>query len=207
VSAPFDARLIPLILSLGLDTFALSTALGVAPLPARTRLRLALTFAAAEGLMPAVGLFLGRPLGDAIGGWAVYIAAALLIGTGVWLLREGLENDADADANDADDDAPGGEAAKIMSAATARGLPLVGIALSVSLDELAMGFSFGVLRVPVVPALVAIALQALVVSLTGQWIGQRVGATLGERAEVLAGVVLCLLGVGFIVARTLGMSV
>ena len=33
---PFDARLIPLILSLGLDTFALSTALGVAPLPART---------------------------------------------------------------------------------------------------------------------------------------------------------------------------
>jgi len=199
VSTPFDARLIPLILSLGLDTFALSTALGVAPLSARTRLRLALTFAAAEGLMPAVGLFLGRPLGDAIGRWAVYIAAALLVATGVWLLREGLGGD--------DDDEPGGETAKIMRAATARGLPLVGIALSVSLDELAMGFSFGVLRVPVVPALVAIALQALVVSLGGQWIGQRVGAALGERAEVLAGGVLCLLGVGFIVARVLGVSV
>ena len=63
----FDARLVPLILTLGLDTFALSTALGVAPLPARTRLRLALTFATVEGLMPAVGLLLGRPLGDAIG--------------------------------------------------------------------------------------------------------------------------------------------
>ncbi len=200
MSAPFDARLIPLILSLGLDTFALSTALGVAPLPARTRLHLALTFAAAEGVMPAVGLFLGRPLGDAIGGWAVYSAAVLLIGTGAWLLREGLEDDDD-------DDAPGGETAKIMSAATARGLPLVGIALSVSLDELAMGFSFGVLRVPVAPALVAIALQALVVSLGGQWIGQRVGAALGERAEVLAGAILCLLGAGFIVARILELSV
>jgi len=200
VSAPFDARLIPLILSLGLDTFALSTALGVAPLPARTRLRLALTFAMAEGLMPAVGLLLGRPLGTAIGGWALYIAAALLIGTGVWMLREGLEDDDD------DDDEPGGEASKIMSAATARGLPLVGIALSVSLDELAMGFSFGVLRVAVAPALIAIALQALVVSLGGQWIGQRMGAALGERAEVLAGVVLCLLGVGFIVARLLGVA-
>jgi manganese efflux pump family protein len=196
----FDARLVPLILSLGLDTFALSTALGVAPLPARTRLRLALTFATAEGLMPAVGLLLGRPLGDAIGTGAVYIAAVLLIGTGVWLLREGLEDDDDAD------DKPGGEAARIMSAAMARGWPLLGIALSVSLDELAMGFSFGVLRVPVVPALGAIALQALVVSVIGQWIGRRVGAALGERAEMAAGVVLCLLGLAVGLGRLAGFS-
>ncbi len=192
-----DARLAALILSLGLDTFALSTALGVAPLPARTRLRLALTFAAAEGLMPAVGLLLGRPLGDAIGRWAVYAAAVLLVGTGVWLLREGL-------ADDDDDDEPGGEAARIMSAATARGLPLIGIALSVSLDELAVGFSFGVLRLSVAPALAAIALQALVVSLGGQWLGRRVGAALGERAEIAAGAVLCLLGLAFGLGRLLG---
>ena len=196
----FDARLVPLILSLGLDTFALSTALGVAPLPARTRLRLALTFATAEGLMPAVGLLLGRPLGDAIGTGAVYIAAVLLIGTGVWLPREGMEDDDDAD------DEPGGEAARIMSAAMARGWPLLGIALSVSLDELAMGFSFGVLRVPVVPALGAIALQALVVSVIGQWIGRRVGAALGERAEMVAGVVLCLLGLAVGLGRLAGFS-
>jgi putative Mn2+ efflux pump MntP len=196
----FDARLVALILSLGLDTFALSTALGVAPLPGRTRLRLALTFATAEGLMPAVGLLLGRPLGDAIGTGAVYIAAVLLIGTGVWLLREGLEDDDNAD------DEPGGEAARIMSAAMARGWPLLGIALSVSLDELAMGFSFGVLRVPVVPALGAIALQALVVSVIGQWIGQRVGAALGERAEMAAGVVLCLLGLAVGLGRLAGLS-
>jgi manganese efflux pump family protein len=191
--------MVALILSLGLDTFALSTALGVAPLPARTRLRLVLTFATAEGLMPAVGLLLGRPLGDAIGTGAVYIAAVLLIGTGVWLLREGLEDD------DADDE-PGGEAARIMSAAMARGWPLLGIALSVSLDELAMGFSFGVLRVPVVPALVAIALQALVVSVIGQWIGRRMGVALGERAEMAAGVVLCLLGLAVGLGRLAGLS-
>jgi putative Mn2+ efflux pump MntP len=150
--------------------------------------------------VPAVGLLLGRPLGDAIGAGAVYIAAVLLIGTGVWLLREGLEDDDDAD------DEPGGEAARIMSAAMARGWPLLGIALSVSLDELAMGFSFGVLRVPVVPALGAIALQALVVSVIGQWIGQRVGAALGERAEMAAGVVLCLLGLAVGLGRLAGLS-
>jgi len=196
VSSAFDLRLLPLILSLGLDTLALSIALGLAPLPSRTRLRLALTFAAAEGLMPAVGLLIGRPLGQAIGGWAVYIAGVLLLATGLWLLREAM----------AEDDDGGGERGKILSAASARGLPLVGIALSISLDELAMGFSFGVLRLPVVPALIAIALQALVVSLGGQWLGQRVGGALGERAEMAAGVVLCLLGLGFMGARLLGVS-
>ena len=124
----------------------------------------------------------------------------LLIGTGVWLPREGMEDDDDAD------DEPGGEAARIMSAAMARGWPLLGIALSVSLDELAMGFSFGVLRVPVVPALGAIALQALVVSVIGQWIGRRVGAALGERAEMAAGVVLCLLGLAVGLGRLAGFS-
>lgn len=196
MSMAFDARLIPLVLSLGLDTFALSAALGVAPLPARTRLRLALTFAVAEGLMPAVGLLIGRPLGTAIGGWAVYIASALLLGTGVWLLRQGLQDD--------DDDTPGGEVGLIMTAAIARGLPLIGLALSVSLDELAMGFSFGVLHLPVGPALAAIALQALLISLGGQWLGQRVGATIGERAEMVAGVALCLIGLAFGIGHLLG---
>lgn len=78
-----DLGIVPLALSLGLDTFALSATLGVAPLPKRTRVRLALTFAAAEGLMPAVGLLIGRPLSEAIGQWATYAAAALLIATGL----------------------------------------------------------------------------------------------------------------------------
>jgi putative Mn2+ efflux pump MntP len=197
MTATLDARLLPLILSLGLDTLALSIALGLAPLPPRTRLRLALTFAAAEGSMPAIGLLIGRPLGEAIGGWAAVLAGALLIATGLWLLREARDDD--------DDDSS--ERARILSAASARGLPLLGIALSVSLDELAMGFSFGILGVPVVPALVAIALQALVVSLGGQWLGQRVGGALAEHAEVAAGIVLCLLGVDFVGAHLLGVSV
>ena len=197
MSMGFDARLAPLILSLGLDTFALSTALGIAPLSRRVRLRLALTFAAAEGLMPAVGLLVGRPLGQVAGAWAVYLAAALMIGTGLWMLREAREEDDDDD----------GESAALLRAATSRGLPLVGIALSVSMDELAVGFSFGVLRVPVVPALVAIALQAFLVSLLGLWLGRRVGRALGERAEIAAGVVLCLLGVALVVLRLAGAAV
>ena len=192
MSTGLDLRVIPLILSLGLDTFALSTTLGIAPLSRRARLRLALTFAAAEGLMPAVGLLIGRPLGEAVGRWDVYAAAALLVVTGLWMLREGL----------AEDD----ERAQILSLASAQGLTLVGLALSVSLDELVVGFSFGLLRIALAPALVAIALQALLLSLCGLWLGSRVGRALGERAELLAGVVLCLLGIALAVGRLMGLT-
>jgi manganese efflux pump family protein len=142
--------------------------------------------------MPAVGLLIGRPLGQAVGRWDVYAAAALLLVTGLWMLREGL----------AEDD----ERAQILRMASAQGLTLVGLALSVSLDELAVGFSFGVLRIALVPALVAIALQALLLSLCGLWLGSRVGCALGERAELLAGAVLCVLGIALALGRLTGLT-
>ena len=198
MSTALDLRLIPLILSLGLDTFALSTTLGIAPLSRRARLRLALTFAGAEGLMPAVGLLIGRPLGEAVGRWDVYAAAALLLVTGLWMLREGLAED--------DERSSGDERAQILRMTSAQGLTLVGLAFSVSLDELAVGFSFGILRIALVPALVAIALQALLLSLCGLWLGRRLGRALGERAEILAGAVLCVLGIVLAVGHLTGVT-
>jgi putative Mn2+ efflux pump MntP len=56
-------RVLLVVLPLGLDTFALSTVLGALPLARGQRLRIAVVFAAAEGLMPAVGLLLGVPFG------------------------------------------------------------------------------------------------------------------------------------------------
>ena len=67
---------------LGLDTFAVSAALGLQGLPKRERLRVSLLLSAFEMAMPVVGLFLGRGLGAAIGSIAEYVAAAALIGLG-----------------------------------------------------------------------------------------------------------------------------
>ncbi len=186
-------RLVLFVLPLGLDTFALSTLLGMMTLPRRKRIRLALTFALAEGVMPAIGLLLGLPLGSAIGEWSDYLAGVLLMGIGVWMVvKERQEGDEENE-----------EAEKLEKAATTVGWGLVVLALSVSLDELAVGFSFGVLGFPLVPALVLIALQALLVSLAGQWIGRRVGNRLGAWAERLVGPALGLLGLWFLLAHLL----
>ena len=193
-----SVRLVLLVLPLGLDTLALSTVLGVTPLETRTRVRLALTFAAAEGLMPAIGLLLGLPLGTALGSWSGYVAGVLLcgLGTGMWW-KERRERDEDNDAGQ-------GEATKIALAATASGWGIVGLAVSISLDELVAGFSFGVLRVPIIPAVMLIVLQALLVSVAGQWVGRRLGQKLGERAERLIGPAFGALGLCLIAAQVFG---
>ena len=199
-------RLALFVLPLGLDTFALSTVLGVTPLPMRSRVRLALTFAAAEGIMPAVGFVLGFPLGNALGAWSGYLAGALIFGVGAWMwTKERREHD--QDVGEGSHDGPRdrqAEAALMARAAAVTGWALVGLAISVSLDELMVGFSFGVLRIPLAPALILIAAQAFVASVVGQWVGARLGGRLGERAEQLAGPALCLLGMWFIVAQVFG---
>ena len=143
--------------------------------------------------MPAAGLLLGVPLGNTIGAGSDVVSGVLLIGIGIWLWwKEQREQDDDE-----------GEAATLARAATSVGWGVVGLAVSVSLDELAIGFSFGVLSFPLVPALILIALQALLVSLVGQWVGKSTGKRLGEWAEHLVGPALCLLGVWLLLVHLL----
>jgi manganese efflux pump family protein len=67
---------------------------------------------------------------------------------------------------------------------------LIALGLTVSLDELAIGFALGLARVPIVPALVLIAAQAFVVSQVGFSLGHRIGDRVREGAERVAGVAL-----------------
>ncbi len=195
MSSAVVIRLILFALPLSLDNFALSVVLGVTRMPLRRRWRLALTFAATEGLMPALGLLVGLPLGAAIGDASPYVAGALILVLGLWMWWQSR----------GDDDGEEEEAERIARAAKQTGWAVMGVALSISLDELAVGFSFGVLRLPLLPALVTLAVQALLASAAGQWIGRRLGTAAGERAERLVGPALCALGVYFIAARVAGL--
>jgi putative Mn2+ efflux pump MntP len=74
---------------------------------------------------------------------------------------------------------------------------LAGAALlgfSVSVDELAVGFGAGLLRLPIVPLAIAVGAQAFIVTQLGLWLGGRVSERLGELAERFAGAALLALG-------------
>lgn len=182
--------------SLGLDTLAVSLGLGLSGLPRARWARVGLTFALFEGLMPVVGLLIGQRLGTLLGAVAAYIAAAILIAIGGLEIKEAVMDDDD------DDDMP---IALAPTGETRRPLALVG--LSVSLDELAVGFALGVLHVPIGPALAYIAVQAFALTFVGLLIGRRLGRHFGERAELAAGVVLALLGVALLISDITGTHV
>jgi manganese efflux pump family protein len=196
------------LLPLGLDTLGVSLGLGIrggSALPdkdgARSLvvplwLRSAMLFALAESLMPLVGLAIGYTTSILISGIMNIIGALLLIGVGVWELYEELfERYTKRYAAP-----PMKKWAAPLRFSWRQQLLL---ALSVSLDELAIGFSFGTftarLGTPVSPlALCAYTgIQGLIMAVIGIAAGRTLRRRLHwlqEWSEVISGALLIGLG-------------
>jgi putative Mn2+ efflux pump MntP len=87
--------------------------------------------------------------------------------------------------------------------ARTRGLAAIGLGVSISLDELAIGFTLGLLRFSVVLVIALIGIQTLIVTQAGLRLGSRIAQAVRERAEQLAGIVLAALGVVLLAQRLL----
>jgi putative Mn2+ efflux pump MntP len=180
-------KLIGLILPLGLDTLGVALALGIAGVAPRGRLQLSFLFAGFEAVMPLVGLFLGAPLGDAIGGTADYAAAGLIAALGVRTLF--FERDGDD------------ESERVLSLTQSGLLGVLALGFSISLDELAVGFTAGLLRLPILAMAVAIGLQAFIVTQIGVRVGGRVGGSWHVVVEKVAGAALIALAAILLLER------
>jgi manganese efflux pump family protein len=181
-------RLLAFVLPLGVDSFAVAAALGASGLTRiRDRLRVSLIFVVFEAGMPLAGLAVGAGLARAIGGVADYLAAGAVIVLGIWMLAAG-------------DD---GDERKAGRMASTRGTAILALGISISLDEFAIGFSLGLVRLPVAPVIITIAVQAVVASQLGLALGRRISERFRERAGQLAAVALILLGAYLISERLL----
>ncbi len=164
-----------IILPLGLDTFALAAALGVAGIPANRCGSTSLVLAAFEAGMPIVGFLIGGAVGHVIGDFAGWTAIAFLGIAGLFMLRRGDEEK---------------EEARLKLLARAQGVAIIDLGLAISVDELAVGFSLGLLGLPLVVAVIWLGVQAFLAAQIGMRVGSRLGAELRERGEQLAGLVL-----------------
>jgi manganese efflux pump family protein len=189
------ARLISLglaVIPLALDTFAIAAVVGASRPTGWIRARISVIFVLFEGGMPLVGLALGRSLGQTIGSLADYASGGLLIALAGYL--RWVESDDD------DEDGAEGEKANARRLSTARGLALLGLGLSISLDELAIGFSVGLgsphsappTQVAILITLILI--QTLLVSQLALSLGTRISPWLRERVEALTSPGLAILG-------------
>jgi putative Mn2+ efflux pump MntP len=180
-------KMIALILSLGMDTLMMSIALGF--VQTKGKVKIALTFACAEAIMPLIGLLIGKVAGQIIGEWASLIGGIALLAVSVWLIFFEDEDD---------------EEEKLERSLV--GWTLIVTALSISLDELAVGFSIGLVGIPIVLTIVLIALQAFVFTFLGLTFGSKLKRYLGEWAEKLAGIVLGLLGLWILIDAILHLT-
>ncbi|MBV8998627.1 MAG: manganese efflux pump [Solirubrobacterales bacterium] len=178
-------KLLALVLPLGLDTFAVAAALGLTGLSASRRRHITLLFTAFEAGMPLIGVAVGAPLGNAIGGAAEYVAVGVLIAFGLDTLSRSQDEE------------------RIAELAGAGTLRSVALGASISLDEFAIGFTLGLLRLPIVLVIVLIAVQTILVTQLGLRLGHRLSEQLREAADRIAGLALTGLGLSLLLEKLL----
>jgi putative Mn2+ efflux pump MntP len=137
-----------------------------------------------EAAMPLLGFLAGSAVGSRLGDAGEWVAIAVLGAVGAYML-----------AVDDDD---------LASPGRMRGWALLGVGLSVSMDELAIGLAVGLAGLPILLVVVVIAAQAFVATQLGSRLGARLGARLREGAERAAGALLVMFAAVLLALRLTG---
>ena len=163
---------------LSMDAFAVSVCKGLA-MPKCTFRKAAIVglwFGGFQALMPAIGYILGAQFQEAIASIDHWIAFVLLALIGGNMIHEALDND--------EEEADASLDVKTMFL----------LAVATSIDALAIGITFAFLKVNIIPAVCFIGIVTFIISFAGVKIGNVFGARYKNKAEIVGGVILILLG-------------
>lgn len=163
---------------LSMDAFAVSVCKGLA-MPKCTFKKAAIVglwFGGFQALMPAIGYILGAQFQEAIASIDHWIAFVLLALIGGNMIHEALDND--------EEEADASLDVKTMFL----------LAVATSIDALAIGITFAFLKVNIIPAVCFIGIVTFIISFAGVKIGNVFGARYKNKAEIVGGIILILLG-------------
>ena len=163
---------------LSMDAFAVSVCKGLA-MPKCTFKKAAIVglwFGGFQALMPAIGYVLGAQFQETIASIDHWIAFVLLALIGGNMIHEALDND--------EEEADASLDVKTMFL----------LAVATSIDALAIGITFAFLKVNIIPAVCFIGIVTFIISFAGVKIGNVFGVRYKNKAEIVGGVILILLG-------------
>ncbi len=173
--------------ALSMDAFAVTISnVFCYPNASRARLlALPVAFGVFQAVMPLLGYFLGGIVGDFIESYAGIVTLVILGLIGGNMIKEGvcaLRGEADEE--------------EISEDASALSLKVVLVqAVATSIDAFAVGVSLRAVSVAVAPAVSIIGVTTFLCCLVALAIGRRFGHLLGDRAQVVGGVVLVAIGI------------
>lgn len=171
-------------IGLGVDAFSVAIGIGASSekkswAPA---LRLAMAFGLFQFVMPIIGWMAGLTVVEIIGSFDHWIAFALLALVGGKMIHEGFEKENDGEKDD-----------------KTRGWPLLMLSIATSIDALAVGFSFSILKMPVVFPSIVIGIVCFLMTVTGMIFGKVLAGLFGKKVEIFGGLVLIAIGVKIVI--------
>ena len=166
-------------IGLGLDAFSLAVAFGMCQkvCTLSTRFRLSLSFGLFQFFMPLIGFYTGLRVArftESIDHWIVFAVLSLVGGR---MIGEALTKDDKETVVD-----------------ISRGFPLLVASVATSIDALAVGFSFALLKDGIVLPAIIIGLVASVMTFIGVTFGHRVGRKYVSKPGVVGGIVIIIIG-------------
>ncbi len=171
--------------ALGIDAFSLSIGIGLNGVKRQQMYLVSGVVAIFHIIMPLIGLYLGQALGKFVGPIAGTFGAIILIfigGQALWEHFKGKKHD---------DPAP----KEFDAASITNPFNLILMALCVSLDALTVGFGLGAIRVDVTLTVIIMGIVAGLMTHAGLIFGKKLSISVGEKAEILGGIILILIGI------------
>lgn len=139
---------------------------------------IALFFGGFQALMPLLGWFLGKQFESYIVSFDHWIAFVLLAFIGGKMVIEALKD----------------EEEECSCCGKLDVKELFVLAVATSIDALAVGITFALIRVNIWGSISVIGLTTFVLSAIGVLVGNRFGAKYKNKAELAGGIILCLIG-------------
>lgn len=165
---------------LGVDAFSVAIGIGAthhkrswAPV-----LRLASAFGFFQCGMAVLGWLAGLTIVGIISSWDHWIAFLLLAFVGGKMIREGFEKETGEEKSD-----------------QTRGWPLLMLSVATSIDSLAVGFSFSILKNEILFPAIIIGAVCFVMTIIGMIFGKALAGLFGKKVEIFGGLVLIAIGV------------
>jgi putative Mn2+ efflux pump MntP len=175
-----------ILLAVGLGVDAFSVAIGIGATNNKKSwfpvLRLAAAFGIFQFVMPVIGWLAGLTVVEIISSFDHWIAFALLALVGGKMIWEGFEKESNEDRED-----------------QTRGWPLLILSIATSIDALAVGFSFSVLKNPIFFPAVIIGIVCFVMTITGMIFGKVLARIFGKKVEIFGGLVLIAIGIKILI--------
>lgn len=166
--------------ALSLDSFRVSLGLGTLRLSRLRQLQIVIAFGVCDALAPLIGLLIGKSLLEYIGPWVEHLGPLLLCAYGVYVIYIARRYAGKEE----------GETDRWM---------VLGLPLSLSLDNLVAGTSLGMIGFPILLSVAIIGAMSALLALAGLWLGRTAVNLLPVKLELIGGVVLICIALSFVV--------